>query len=690
LPGLDPVTEEFLAETWEHLEQADRDLVALERDPGDGEALARVFRAMHTLKGTSGFLAFERLERISHAAEEVLSDLRDGALALTTDVVSRLLAAMDAVRVQLEAVSATGCESSDDVGGVVALLAATRGTAPAPAELPHPRRPEPSADMHHSPSPVADPTVRVGVAQLEALMPILADLVDVRSRLASLASDSVSDELSRCSQRLSVLTSQAQQAVLHTRLQPISRVWDSAPRIARDAAESLGKQVSVELSGGETSLDRAVLEAIRDPLIHLVRNAVGHGIETVAERIRLGKPAMGTLRLRAASDAGQVVIEVTDDGAGIDVEHVLRSALARGLLSADPRTLSRADALALVFLPGLSTSETVTELSGRGVGMDVVRSGLERIGGTVDVTSDPGRGTTFRLRVPLTLAVVPAVVVTVGGRAFVVPQPAVLGILPVTDATYTADALPPTCTWRGRSLPALGLADLFGLPSSRSLGERTLLVARTGDRLLALLVDDVVDVRDVVVKPLGAILEQARLYAGATLVDDGELALILDVEGLADRVGVSRSAAIRDADLAPALAPAPSRDDERVLVSGALGRPLAIPFALVDRLESIPQGDVRRVDGAAVAECRGGVIPLALYRDEPRPGVDTEPPLNVVVVSRAGRRVGLVVDSVDDLTDDVTDHLPSGGPAPLDYRDAILEADPAFFRGEPNELARPA
>ena len=736
----DPVTGEFLAETLEQFVEVDRDLVTLEQVPDDAEAVTRVFRALHTLKGTSGFLAFTQLEQIAHAAESLLGEIRDRQLAVTPGVVSSLLSAVDAIREQLHSISATGAEAPADYSALVASLTSATLGADVPRlrlgeklvdegvldtdqvvdaafqqQLGDSRRlgeilvedsgVDPAAIVQAlGADRIGDASVRIAVTQLDALLPIIAELVEVRARIEALASDGTTPDLGRWAQRLSVVTHEAQDAVMRTRLQPISRAWNAAPRIARDVAAALGKQVAVEMVGGETELDRAVLEAVRDPLTHLVRNAVDHGIEIPAVRLRRGKPAAGTVSLRAAAQGGHVLVELSDDGGGIDVDRVLAAAISRGLVSAErARELSPADAMQLIFSPGLSTSSAVTEVSGRGVGMDVVRAHLERIGGSVEVTSEHEVGTTFRLRIPLTLAVIPAVLVSAGGRGFAVPQSAVVQLLPATEEAVHEVGGAPVHRWRGRLLPVVDVAELLGLPQ-RPAARGSLLVVTTGNRTFGLAVDGVDDSRDVVVKPLGPAFERLRLFAGATYIDEREVSLILDLEGVADRAGVARGAGEVVATSSEPEAN-PWTEDERLLVLRVGEARLAIPVALVARLDIVPAAAVERVGTSAVVQWRGIIIRLAFCADLLGLQSKSDGDLHhVVVLARNGRHVGLVVDAIVDVVDDVSSESTEitddgvvgaavvGGAVAglLDYRTAVLAADPDFLDDDVLAQGRPA
>ena len=418
MEAIDEVVAEFVVESHENLDQLDRDLLALEQDPGSRELLAGVFRTIHTIKGTSGFLAFHRLEELTHVGENLLSRLRDGRIELTDARSTALLQMVDAVRGLLAEIEATGGEGDADHGALIATLSALLDNGAVPA----PRRPgtvaEAQAEVPSAPHrSVVDGSVRVDVELLDSLLHLVGELAQARDELVSCLrarEDATQDgnqdsPLAHSAHRLSLVTSRLQEQVLKTRMQPVDAVWSKMPRVVRDLARTCGRQVRLEMQGRETELDRSVLEAIKDPLTHLVRNAVDHGIESPPERVQAGKPAEGVLTLRAYHGAGQVHLEIADDGAGIDLRAIAATALERRLV-AQPQlaVMSSREILGLIFLPGFSTAPAVTNVSGRGVGLDVVKTRIEAIGGSVDVSSTLGRGSTFRLTIPLTLALVPA------------------------------------------------------------------------------------------------------------------------------------------------------------------------------------------------------------------------------------------------------------------------------------------
>src|ERR1039458_3627299 len=448
------VIREFLVESHENLSRLDQELVELEKHPKDAELLASIFRTIHTIKGTCGFLAFSTLERITHQAESLLSQLRDGRRELSPSLVSLILDTVDATRKVLASIEASGEEGPDrfeDLAErlrVAAQLTAAiesqpgpgqPGTAGSPGPLAEPPDNNGSSELSESKKPeadaakssaVADANIRVGVGLLDKLMDLVGELVLTRNQILQFNTEREDAALNVTSQRLNLITTELQEGVMKTRMQPIGMVWNKLPRVVRDMAVALGKQIRLEMDGAETELDRTIIEAIKDPLVHLVRNSCDHGIEPPELRVRAGKPPQGRLTLRAYHEGGQVNIEIGDDGAGIDVARVKQKAIEKGLLRPEQsEKLTDREALNLVFQPGFSTAKTVTNVSGRGVGMDVVKSNIEKIGGIVDVFSRPGEGTTVKLKIPLTLAIIPGLVISSGGERFVIPQVSLLELI---------------------------------------------------------------------------------------------------------------------------------------------------------------------------------------------------------------------------------------------------------------------
>ena len=428
MPGeMDEIVAEFLVESYESLDRLDRDLLALERDPGSRDVLASIFRTMHTIKGTCGFLGFLKLERIAHAAESLLAGVRDGSLAITPQTAGVLLATGDVLRLILRQIEVSGIDGDDDHDALVAELERLRmGPASVDPTTTAEATPKPAAPTRGARprSPFTDTTVRVDVGLLDRLMTLVGELVLARNHLVELAADRPDPSLASATQSIDHITAELQESVMKTRLQPIRTAWNTFPRVVRDLAVALDKRVRIETVGDDTELDRSIIEAIKDPLTHIVRNAVDHGIEEPGLRIAAGKPAEGVVSVRAYHEGGQVTIEVFDDGGGIELEAVRAKAVELASMTPEQAArMSERDVVDLLFVPGFSTADHVTTVSGRGVGMDVVRTNIERIGGSIDVSTRSGAGTTFKIRIPLTLAIIPVLIATAADERFAIPQP---------------------------------------------------------------------------------------------------------------------------------------------------------------------------------------------------------------------------------------------------------------------------
>jgi two-component system chemotaxis sensor kinase CheA len=746
MDDMSEIIQEFLVESHENLDQLDRDLVALERAPDSHDLLSRIFRTIHTIKGTSGFLAFNRLESLTHAGESLLARLRDGVQALTPSSTDALLRMVDTVRVLLSVIETTGGEGDVAVEPVVAAVTACIASGSAPTDLeeavpatgtpdpdataataagPEPGPgPEPGAATDETPADpepaaapagppdhtggtgrrsVADSSIRVDVTLLDALMRLVGELVLTRNQLLRGVNDLADPALTRAGQRLNLITSELQESVMKTRMQPIDHLWAKLPRVVRDLSGAFGKQVRLAMVGRETELDRTLLEAVKDPLTHLVRNAIDHGVESPDVRRARGKDPEGTLTLRAYHEGGHIVVEIADDGAGIDPDRIAATAMERGVVTRD--RLSRMDSreiISLVFEPGFSTAETVTNVSGRGVGMDVVKTNIERIGGAVDVESTVGHGTTWRLTIPLTLAIIQALTVECGPERYVIPQVAVHELVTVDGQSgpgIEQVSGAPVYRLRGRLLPLVRLDETLGLPAGA--GQRTAYIAvlQAEGRLFGLVVDRVLNTEEIVVKPLSSRLKDIGLYAGATILGDGKVALILDIQSLARRSHVAAEATPQAVEPASRAA---TGTGERLLITALGERRVAIPLAMVTRLEEFEADRIERVGHREVVQYRGEILPVVrlatLLGTAPfggdSPGGATVP---AVVYTEQGRSVALAVERILDIVEDGGDARSDIDDACLigsaviqqrvtellDVRRAILAADPDFFSGDP-------
>ena len=756
----DDVIAEFLIESREGLDSLDRDLVALEETPDNRELLARIFRCFHTVKGTSGFLGFGKLEKLTHAGENLLSKMRDGELGPSASITSALLETVDAVRKMLDEVESKGSdEGSADYSELTETLhALCRGEAiqsrrpaqPAAAEEPEPEpetptaepafaqqarvappqppaavaAPQPAAEQprtaarpepeepaapaaaprpetvaeavaapepaQHAPAPAADggerhaaavpENVRVDVGLLDNLVDLAGELVLTRNHIVNLAKGREDTALAAATQRLNFVTAQLQDGIMRMRMQPVSNLFSKYPRVVRDLARSCRKLIRLELDGRDTELDKSLIETIKDPLVHLLRNCVDHGIEAPDVRSSRGKHPEGRILLRAYHQNGLVHIEVADDGAGIALDKVRRKGIERGLVSEErAATMSDSEIAGLIFLPGFSTADAITNVSGRGVGMDVVKTNVEQVGGTVEVDTRAGQGTTFTLKIPLTLAIVPALVVRVSDNRYAIPQVNVMELVRL-DTSKDRQSLEwihgaPVYRLRGKLLPVVFLAEALGghvpMPpandntdeSEAEVPARFLTVVQASGRHFGLIVDAVLDQQEIVVKPLPKLLSEIGVFAGATLLGDGRVALILDILGIAERARLVSE--VRE-DVAIERA---RKSVERVagqrtllLLQGPDDARLAVPLDEVSRLETIELDAVESGGTHHVVQYRGEIMPLlrasellperrSRLRSNYVPAADTNKTLSVVVLGCAGRSMGLVVDDVLDVVE---------------------------------------
>ena len=659
---MDELLSEFLTECCESMATLDAELVLLERQPADGQRLDSIFRVIHTIKGTCGFLGLARLERVAHAAENVLGLLREGRLAPTPEVMAAVFAAVDRIRIILDGLAGNGAEPTGDDTDVIASLGAlTSADRPAltlvqdePAAADEPPGTVASAavgavDMASEPS--AAHTLRVRLDHLETLMTLVGELVLARNQLLQAARHAGDGDIASTVQRLNRITTELQETVMRTRLQPIGNAWTRLPRLVRDLAHELGKDIELVLDGGDTELDREILEHIKDPLTHMVRNSADHGLESPAERRRAGKPERGRIRLAAGHEGGYVVIRLADDGRGLDLEAIAAKALASRLASQDELAAMSPEQLGrLIFHPGLSTAERVSSVSGRGVGMDVVRSNIERLGGIIDLSSEPGRGTAFTVRIPLTLAIVSVLIVGAGGQRFGIRQLDVVELVRAGAGTEhpierVGDA--PMLRLRDRLFPLLTLTRLLGLPGEPPDPARAVYVvlARIGSGCVGLIVDHVFDTEEVVVKPLAPVLRTARIYAGNTILGDGGVIMILDLEGFQEMVA-SRPTEAGDGSTEAALA----EERTSLLLFRAGGpAPRAVPLGLVTRLEEVAAQEAEHCDGRSVVQYRGRLMPLVEIDGTPARFEGGSRP--VIVFTDSGRHMGLVVDEILDIAE---------------------------------------
>jgi two-component system chemotaxis sensor kinase CheA len=635
---VDDLTKEFITESQEGLDRMERCLTTLEAHPKDGELVGEIFRAVHTIKGTTGFLGFHRLELLAHAGESLLVGLRDGRLEVTTELITGLLDLLDGLRRIVALIEATGGEgerAGDQDLALIEMLHALSGREPTmkpAAETVKESAPKVTAEvalarvettegLSAAPeSGASEKTLRIDVEILNRMMNLVGELVLTRNQILQSSLDA--QGFAQLGSRLDSVTADLRETVMQARMQPVGHVFSKFPRMVRDLARTCGRMVRLEFSGQETGLDKSLLEAIKDPLTHAVRNAVDHGIEPPVERMKVGKAAEGVVRLRAFHQGGSVVIEVSDDGGGIPIERVRAKALERGLVTVErAQAMSERDVLQMVFLPGFSTAEALTHVSGRGVGMDVVRSNIERVGGSVELESDAGRGTTLRLRVPLTLAIIPALVVLSGGQSFALPQSALIELVyvPRREADEAIERIGGTELYRLRErlLPLVRLDRLLGIESQIAIDNHGFYVAvleAEGCKKFGLVLDDLLAPEEIVVKPLSLVLREIGVFSGATVLGNGSLALILDLPATAARAGIGLGIEGLVAER-----PREVREDgsaQRFLIfesrvgPGQAPERSAIPLGDVERIESVGVEAIEYASGQPMLQYRGETLAL--------------------------------------------------------------------------------
>ncbi len=566
----DEILAEFILEAREIIDRLDGDFVRLEENPGDQALVGNVFRGLHTLKGSSGFFALKRLEKLSHAGESLLGKIRAGQATLDFDKSTRLLEMNDILRSIIEGVEANHIEPAGDDQE---LIAALLGAIPAEIKQTHDKisspltneapeivlKPEPQpapeiqveytepaeALMPNTPGQEVVVPVKVNPEVLDKLMNIASEMVLARNRLLPFSQQSSDKLFTSAVRSIDLLTLELQERMMKMRMQPIFHIWDKFPRLVRDVSAECGKKVRLLQEGSETELDRILLDSIRDPLIHLIRNSIDHSIESPEIRLQKGKSELAYLVLRAAHQNGIVIVEVIDDGAGVDYERVRQRAVSRGLISGEKaQLLNHKELIDLIFLPGFSTRDAITNLSGRGVGMDVVKNNIENIGGSIEVTSIPNEGTHVKLKIPLTLAILPTLFVRSGGEIFLIPQNRILELVrfsPNQPNNGIEDFYgTPTFRLRDKLIPLLFLDEQLKMAKKPLKPKQKLFITllNFNGTLFGLVVEEVLNIQDIVIKPLGELLRDMSNFAGATIMGDGEVALILDVDGIARKSGL--------------------------------------------------------------------------------------------------------------------------------------------------------
>jgi two-component system chemotaxis sensor kinase CheA len=698
---MDDLIADFLTETNESISDLDVALVKLEQTPDDQETLQLIFRLVHTIKGTCGFLGLPRLEHVAHAAENVLGKVRDGVLVATPDTISLVLAALDRIKLIVAGLAASGSEpAGDDHELVDGLNATAAGEAPQPAarlvevapepeEEPAPEEPaipvaEPIAAPASAPSaaqtaqsaPAGEPiapaqTIRVTVDVLEDLMTLVSELVLTRNQLLQLSRTNENSGFTVPLQRLSHITSDLQEGVMKTRMQPIGNAWNKLPRLVRDLSREMDKKIELTMLGADTELDRQILELIKDPLTHMVRNSGDHGLEGPAERRAAGKPETGHITLNAYHEGGHIIIEISDDGRGLPVDRIRAKVLKNGLATeAELAAMTEAQVQRFIFNPGFSTAAVVTAVSGRGVGMDVVKTNIEKIGGTIELKSVAGAGTTFTIKIPLTLAIVSALIVEAGGERFAIPQISVVELVRAQKAAGAGHNEEgsetvierindtPVLRLRDRLLPLVSLNDLLALgDSNNDANGAHIVVAQVGANTLGIIVDRVFDTEEIVVKPVAPILRHVTMFSGNTILGDGSVIMILDPNGIARGTGIGAGGDTKALSSTTTDAMRSSERTAMLLFRAGDDQHLAVPLGLLARLEDIPREKIEVSCGAPVTQYRGKLMPLVAFAGN----IDTTKPRQPVLVFNDGdRSMGLMVDEIVDVVEDRLDIELSG------------------------------
>jgi two-component system, chemotaxis family, sensor kinase CheA len=717
---MDDLLREFLTETHESLDTVDNQLVRFEQDPNNARILDNIFRLVHTMKGTCGFLGLPRLEALAHAGETLMGKFRDG-MPVTAEAVTLILSSIDRIKEILAGLEATEAEpEGNDRDLIVRLqamveqgmeamsepavsmkLAVEQGTLVAqilqrqlrpgevpldelerafretatevarePAAAPEQRaappkqeRPGPKKAIAESETSegdrVANQSIRVNVDTLEHLMTMVSELVLTRNQLLEISRRHEDTEFKVPLQRLSNVTAELQEGVMKTRMQPIGNAWQKLPRIVRDLSAELGKQIELEMHGADTELDRQVLDLIKDPLTHMVRNSADHGLETPAERLAAGKPEQGTIRLSAYHEGGHIIICIADNGRGLNTERIKAKAIANGLVTeAELEKMTEAQIHKFIFAPGFSTAAQVTSVSGRGVGMDVVRTNIDQIGGTIDVKSVAGEGSSVTIKIPLTLAIVSALIVEAAGDRFAIPQLSVVELVRArANSEHRIERIKDTAVLRLRNklLPLMHLKKLLKIDDGSSSDPENgfIVVTQVGSQTFGIVVDGVFHTEEIVVKPMSTKLRHIDMFSGNTILGDGAVIMIIDPNGIARALGAASSASHEIADENAAMRASTAEQLTSLLVFRAgTNQPKAVPLALVTRLEEIAADKIELSNGRYMVQYREQLMPLVQMEGVKIATSGAQP---ILVFADDGRSMGLVVDEIIDIVEEKLD-----------------------------------
>jgi two-component system chemotaxis sensor kinase CheA len=715
----DGLLHDFLVESKENLDHLDEELLALEANPEDNELINAIFRRLHTIKGVCGFLDLHKLEAVSHAGETLLGELRSNQLKVTDRIITLLLNLCDAIRTIVQSIEETKTEGAESFEALAAELLAAANPAveesPVARELtldeefellvaqreaeeaareasaqsatavveqasivePPPLSASPlppqgeAQDASSGKTASQETSLRVDVQLLDHLMNLAGELVLARNQILQSTKGLTDLNFRAMTQRLNLVTSELQEGVMKTRMQPINTVWSKFPRVVRDLAITCKKQVRLEMHGKETELDKTLIEAIKDPLTHIVRNSIDHGIELPERRADAGKDPEGCITMSAFQEGGYVIIEIVDDGAGLNTEKIRERAIQRGLISREKgQAMSEADIHRLIFAPGFSTADTVTNLSGRGVGMDVVKSSVERIGGQVDIASRAEEGSTIRLKIPLTLAIIPALLLTCSGQKFAVPQSAITELVQLSASERSGDLSwigeHPFYKLRGDLLPLLFLSTQLKVEhlGTEEDAERVIVVIDVDGCRFGVVVDAVHDTEEIVVKPLGRQLGNLSTYAGATILGDGQIALILDPVVLGRAAHIEQRETLANSDVhrlsgGQILTEA----GQLLIVQISSDVRAAIPLESVRRLEEFALGSIEHVGTNSVIQYRGSILPLINVAATLGMGTEVWTSGHVVVVGDGASLVGLKVQGIMDVSCELSAVKPVQGKA---------------------------
>jgi two-component system chemotaxis sensor kinase CheA len=688
---MDELLREFVTETNESLDVVDVELVRFEQDPNNAKILDNIFRLVHTIKGTCGFLSLPRLEALAHAAETLMGRFRDGAPA-TNEAVTLVLATIDRIKEILESLERDQREpdgGDDDLIGQLERMVERVGSpqaAPAPQALQRPLRPgensledlerafretpvDPPPVKPVKPAPVETPikdddngkggnqSIRVTVDTLEQLMTMVSELVLTRNQLLEIVRRHDDSEFKTPLQRLSNVTAELQEGIMKTRMQPIGNAWQKFPRVVRDLSNELGKQIDLEMQGAETELDRQVLDLIKDPLTHMVRNAADHGLETPDDRRAYGKPAHGRIRLSAYHEGGYIIIQVSDDGRGLNTERIKSKAVSLGFVSeAEIEKLSEAQIHKFIFTPGFSTAAKVTSVSGRGVGMDVVRTNIDQIGGTIDVKSVAGVGLSFTIKIPLTLAIVAALIVEAGGDRFAIPQLSVVELVRArSGGEHRIERIKDTTVLRLRDklLPLARLSQLLGFEAAGDVESGFIVVTQVGSQTFGIVVDSVFHTEEIVVKPMSSKLRHIAMFSGNTILGDGSVIMIIDPNGVSQALGSTVGSQMAHDEAAPGHAAVSELSTSLLVFRAGSSQPKAVPLSLITRLEEIDARKIELSNGRHMIQYRGQLMPLISMNANVRVKCEGAQPL--LVFSDGSRSMALVVDEIVDIVEDRLD-----------------------------------